>query len=221
MSATATVGFLSDTTLVHVSLPDGYGPESEAYSMLVLPDGGRRGILWTDQDRGDAMAAAASLQFVGQSQVGTTLVTEYNQPDPFTGEYFTTVLRFAPAAQQQTFGWMWLTLDPVFDTSETRELFLNGITPIVDGFGLPRVRVAAPLILGSAVQPDERDLVSFFSGDEAVRLWHSGALAADGQVGTSSDSIGTAYGITVQCDAHSLSVSEEVARAVAQGLQRN
>jgi|HubBroStandDraft_6_1064221.scaffolds.fasta_scaffold242509_2 hypothetical protein len=221
-----TTGFLADTSIISVTLPTGYAVRREACSTVLLPGGGGRVVQWADRASGDAMAAGAGLQTQGQHATAAAMVTEYRQNDPFTGDYFTTVLRFQPETDTGAFGWMWLTLDPQFDASDTRDLVISAITPLMDRAGLPRFRISAPLRAGSPLDPGQRDMIAFFAAPvagslPAVRLWNTGALSSDGPpVAGNSWTAGTPGGVSVQCDALSAKGAQSDALQVASSLQR-
>jgi hypothetical protein len=225
--AALTTGFLSDTSTISLTLPAGFNATTEASSAVVLPNGGCRSVLWTDRGSGQAMAASANLTERAQHSAAGGSVTEYAQPDPFTGQFFTTVLRFRPTGAGEGYGWMWLTLDPDFDDTDTRDLLVSAITPTVDANGLPRFRIAPPLRLGSPLDPAQRDMIAFFapSGHNvamALRLWNTGALSSDNTAPTpGAATVGTATGVSVQSDGTSTSDAQSRAQLVANTLRRH
>jgi hypothetical protein len=224
---TITTGFLTDASVISATLPSGYDSRREATSAVVLPDGGCRSVLWTDHAAGEAMASAAALTKQAEHQSAGATVTEYAENDPLSGAFFTTVLRFQPTGvSERQFGWMWLTMDPKFDTSATRDLLVGTITPTLDSAGVARFRIAAPLRLGSPLDPAQRDLVAFFAESQngetpAVRMWNTGALAADSAPAGAGPTVGTADGVSVQCDGASPSGAASRAQAVASSLSRS
>jgi hypothetical protein len=113
---------------------------------------------------------------------------------------------FLPSRDSDGFGYLWVTLE-VTDGDGLVDTFVAHLTPYMDGYGLPRIRVDGPITLGSPLDVAERETVSFYApfqpfNAQAVTFTKTGALGTDrSALDTESPSVtlATPLGVSVSC----------------------
>lgn len=221
----AMIGFLSGGPAYSVTVPDEIAGSQEACS-TVRAGGVFKSLQWADETAGAKMIEQAGLYENGSRTSAAANVTVYGQDAP--GELEHIILMFSPTTPTIAFGRLWLTLEA--DEEQLVDTFVEHLAPYQDRYGIARVRVNGPVMLGSPLNPIERDIVSFFGPPipynvQALQFSNTGTLGTDRGLftdGTSSATVATPFGVSVTCQGGDAARSGLQARAdaVATSLRR-
>jgi hypothetical protein len=214
----STFGFLLQTQVYTVELPDGTSPDFELACTVGFSPAAPLGIHVAPSQRADFDSFGWAHQF--QASVGDSVVDVYHSPaDPAAS---------MPSWQVGKYT-CWSQIRPGDTSSRSKVLgdYIAGLQFSTDSFGIPRLRLRGGIVPGNPfTQPGNRDqAVYLFPGTtNTLVLRFDEGLASDGGLVDGnfiSVVVGTKFGITVLLsgDVANQADVEATANSIANSLQ--